>query len=128
MPIYKGKLLLLEATVHEVVGEVTFQELLDAVTTYYEGSPTRHVVWDLTKGSIEKLNFEQLHELAEIIRDRSHSVCGESIAWVAPRDVDYGCCREIEAITSFLPSESKVFRTMEETWSWFSEDYYVDAS
>ena len=121
MPIRSVRNDSVETTLNILEGEVTFKELVEAITTVYANSPTKNSIWDLTNGTVEKLTGDDIRSVTELAKNYNHLREGGKTAWVAPKDIDFAYCRMSEGLGYGAPIEKHVFRSMDEALEWISD-------
>lgn len=117
-------------TVHIASGNLTFDEIAKALTSFYESSEMPEtVIWDGRNASLKNFSSSQLEQIATYptrFNTGKSRIKGGLRAIVAPTDLDYGLSRVIEILTEFseqaLPYKIKVFRSMEEANKWIEEE------
>ena len=53
----------LDLTVHTVSGNVTPQEILNKLETYYLSEPTTRILWDFKNATVHKITIDELKVL-----------------------------------------------------------------
>ena len=84
----------LDLTVHTVSGDLTSQEILDKLETYYQGRPTQLILWDFINTTWSGITNEELQELVR--KAKKHSRKGGKTAFVLSTNIDFGIGRMIE--------------------------------
>jgi hypothetical protein len=123
MPVSIEKNSKTDLTIFKASGEVPFGEQMNVLKHFYEGSPTRNVIWDFV--DTDKVNITN-NELQAIVKySKAHSAKRKEgrTALVVNTKLKYGLARmasifaEIEA----TPWDMKVFENMDEAIAWVSE-------
>lgn len=113
-----------ELTIKKIIGEVTADELMNALRQFYTGHITKNVVWDLTNGSAGKLMPINIEHIAELVLQHAHVRIGGKAAIVAPNDLNYGMSRMFNTYAELgsIPFETQIFRTLSEAGLWMGVD------
>lgn len=113
-----------ELTLKKIIGEVTADELMNALRQFYTGRITKNVVWDLTNGSAGQLMPINIEHIAELVLRHAHVRIGGKAAIVAPNDLNYGICRMFNTYAELgnIPFETRIFRTLSEAGLWMGVD------
>jgi hypothetical protein len=109
-----------DLTAFKCSGNLTEQELLDVIDSFYKGSSTKHTLWQFDGLSAKNISTDALKRIFKMIRSRGNPRKGGRTAIVAPLDLEYGLGRmfEIWASTGEIPYETKVFRKLDEARQW----------
>jgi hypothetical protein len=101
-------------------GAITSDDILDAVTAFYGGNPTLHIIWDFTAVDLSKLTGDEIRAIAKKAKGLDHSRDGGRTALVASEDAAFGLGRmyEIFAEITELTAAIRVVRTMEDANQW----------
>ncbi len=113
-----------ELTIKKIIGEVTADELMNALRQFYTGHITKYVVWDFTNGSTGKLMPVNVEHIAELVLQHAHVRIGGKAAIVAPNDLNYGMGRMFNTYAELgnIPFETQIFRTLSEAGLWMGVD------
>ena len=105
-------------------GEISYREIIHAMTLYYEGvdgPPTKRVLWDYSRATAENLSVDELEDIAHIrINSKDKMIPGKT-AVVAPMDIAFGMSRMFQAKTLGTQRYLMVFRSLEEANEWLEE-------
>lgn len=110
-----------DLTVFSVEGSITADEILGSKTKYYYiKEPTRHVIWDFSNGTAEKISSHEFQVLAHQMKPLSIMRRGGKTAIVAKKDIDFGLGRMYTAYATVekLPINYRVFRDIEDATYW----------
>lgn len=103
-------------------GIVADDEFLSFYSTLYEDTrfdKSFNLLVDLRRTESASRSSDALSEFAEFIRNQfSGAAVRPKVAVVAPRDISFGLARMYEAISSDIPVEFTVFRSIEAAISW----------
>jgi len=107
-------------TIRKIIGHPTFDEILQILKEFYTGTPTRHVIWDLSSASLAKLRIDDLDNLGEFVMKYAHLRKGGKSAFVASRGLEYGLCRTIDSLAEGKnsPITTHTFRSFREAAEW----------
>ncbi len=109
-------------TIFAVIGEVTCQELMTTLKTFYTDSPTLDILWDVRQGTVSKLSYNDIRIVVESVVEFTKKSRRRKTAIVISRDVDYGIGRifgtfaEIKEVSLTV----RVFREYDEAMTWLS--------
>ena len=109
-----------DLTIHTVSGQLTVQDVRDALDRYYSGSVTMLILWDLTKVDLSSWATNQIVFLAKKVKEYSHLRIGGKTAVVIAKDLNFGIMRMYEAYAESeeIDFETRVFRDMEKAKEW----------
>ncbi|KMY68528.1 hypothetical protein AAU61_02410 [Desulfocarbo indianensis] len=108
-------------TFFEVRGAVGRRELEEAIASFYEGGPTRCVLWDLRQADLQRLATQDVRGLIRFMEQNNFIRAEGRTALVAPRDADYGLARMGEVFAEGLPTQFGVFRSLEQALEWLAQ-------
>ena len=112
-------------TIHKCSGNLTTKEMIDAINSFYNSSPTKHTLWDFSNASMNNIPAEDVRKMFALVKNRGFARQGGTTAVVTPTDLGYGLSRmfQIMSDTNDFPFKMKVFRTLDEAKHWiFSEE------
>lgn len=108
-------------TLYSVEGEVSYDEIVASLKSFYSGNPTLNVIWDFSKSAGRGLSREQIEKIAVFVCEHipATRIGGKSAA-VTPRDLEYGLGRMAEAFFEMnkYKSEYRNFRRFEDAVAW----------
>ncbi len=112
-------------TTHAGLGEVTMEELLDAMSAFYEQGPTTLVMWDMTR--LERppeFGADEARLMVAKAAEHGPTRPGGRTALVAPSDLTFGLGRMTQAYTDSQPDALafRVFRNREQALAWLFGD------
>ncbi len=104
-------------------GELTIDEVKDAIEDFYRGTPTRNVIWELTAANISTIRAQDVRGVAIFAREAAHSRPGGKTALVGDKDTTFGISRMYQSFAELAGQESniQIFRTRDEALAWVSE-------
>jgi hypothetical protein len=108
----------LNLTVHTVSGNLSSQELLDKLETYYQGRPTQLILWDFMDATWSGITNDELQELMR--KAKKYSRKGGKTAFVFSTDIDFGIGRMVETYGELekYDYEFSNFRDMKDAEKW----------
>ncbi len=108
----------LDLTFHTVFGDLTSQEILDKLKTYYQGKPTRLILWDFINATWSGIATDELQKTVK--KAKKYSRKGGKTALVFSKDVDFGIGRVLKAFAEIegYDYEFGIFRDMEDAEKW----------
>ena len=83
-----------------------------------DGPPTRWVLWDLSRADTKNVPVDEVDDIAQLRLENIIQMGGGKTAVVAPKDLDFGMARMLQAKAIGAPRHLMVFRTMDEAWDW----------
>jgi hypothetical protein len=109
-----------DVTVFTVVGELTADDITGAIKTDYSQTPTTHILWDLTEGSLSGMTAHAFRQVADVAQGIRIPAPGARTAYVGSDDLAYGLMRMYTALAALarVPAEYQVFRTKGEALAW----------
>lgn len=114
-----------ELTIFTGNGELSFDEVLKTIRSFYATNPTLNVLCDLRQASAEQISSSQVNQIAELIQKLKRIRKGGRTAIVSTRDVTFGVARMLEALI-YIPNddfsyELKVFRDIKDAVRWLAK-------
>jgi hypothetical protein len=85
-----------DLTLRTVQGEVTAQELLAALASYYAGEPTKNILWDFSEAALERLTASEVRMIAQETERYTAGRAGGKTALVFSSTFAYGLGRMFE--------------------------------
>jgi hypothetical protein len=113
-----------DLTVFTVIGKVTANEIISAITDFYEGSVTSNILWDLTKGDLSEIGSSDVEIIADLSVKYAEKRPSGKTAVVGSDDLAFGLSRMYEMTKELvkLPFETKTFRDIDEAFKWLLSD------
>ena len=112
-----------DLTVFTVKGLLSFDDAMPVVKAFYDGSPTKHVIWDMTDTTEVQFTSEEVIKIATFEpRIGGKRALGKT-AFVAQKDVLFGLSRMFEIHSGMVnsPYPVMVFRSIEQAYNWLDE-------
>ena len=112
-----------DLTIVKVTGVLSFDEAMPVIKDFYDGNPTKNVLWDLNAVTEIQITTEEVEAIASFgPRYQGKRKSGKT-ALVARKDVYYGLSRmfEIQSNIKGAPYQTTVFRNLEEAYQWLDE-------
>jgi hypothetical protein len=112
-----------DLTIHKCSGDLTKQEILDTIHSFYGGDPTLYTLWDLSNASVNSFSSDAVRNIFTLIQRIGSRRQGGKTAVVVPEDLGYGMARmfQIMSDTNDFPFKIKVFRYYGEASQWLLE-------
>ena len=111
-----------QLTVFTGTGELSFDEVRNAITSFYEKDHSLKVLWDMRDATAREISSGQVDQIALLLEEYGGRSKGVRTAIVTPTDLDYGLSRMLISFVEIreerYPVFMKVFRTMDEAVSW----------
>jgi len=107
-------------TIHRGSGNITSQDLLSSINSFYDNSPTLYTLWDFSKGSMSSISNESIRQIFSLVQNRGTNRQNGKTAIVATKDLEYGMSRmfQIMSTDNGFPFTIKVFRSYDEAMKW----------
>ena len=107
-------------TIHRGSGNITSQDLLSSINSFYDNSPTLYTLWDFSKGSMSSISNESIRQIFSLVQNRGTNRQNGKPAIVATKDLEYGMSRmfQIMSTDNGFPFTIKVFRSYDEAMKW----------
>ncbi len=112
-----------ELTAFTVEGPLVYADVEQAMKSFYEGSVSRNVLWDLRNASVEGFTAAEVKQLAASPDRFTEERRGGRTAIVASGDLAFGLSRMFQSFgeSKDLPFPIRVFRAKEEALDWIDE-------
>jgi len=112
-----------DLTVFSVTGVFTLDKVFPVVKVFYDGSPTRHVLWNLLDTTDIQLTSEESERVASYKPRFEGERASGKTAFVAQKDILFGISRmfEMQSECKGAPFPIMVFRNMDEAYQWLDE-------
>ena len=113
-----------DLAIFTAVGELTFSDQMEALRSFYEGSPTLNVIWDLRNISGHRITADELRRIIAYIHQYQDKRPGGKTALVSATPLDFGMSRmsEFYAKSEGLPWTLRAFQSMEDAETWIVTD------
>ena len=111
----------LDLTVHTVSGNITPQEFLSKLETYYQGKSTSLILWDFTNASMDKISVGELKDLVRKVKEFPRKQA--RIAMVFPTEMDFTIGRMLGRLTEIDGHDYtfSVFRGVKDAKKWLAD-------
>jgi len=125
MPIRIERIAEKDLTVFVVTGVLGPGEQLKALEKFYEGDPTRHVLWDFRKVEGERYFYEDVKEIVAFSKTKAHLRPPGKTAIVTSKAVDFGLARMAKSLSEAMemPWEAGSFTSIEDAVAWLDVSY-----
>jgi hypothetical protein len=114
-----------DLTTYILEGEISADDLMNALKSFFDGKPTANVLWDLRETKVEKgMTSEDLEEMAKYSKTRQPLKPRGKIVIVASSDLTFGLSRTFETFAEMkgVKNPVKVFRSMGKALKWLDEE------
>ena len=119
----------LDLTIFTATGEAPFSELMQALESFYMGSPTANEIWDCSQ--VTKINIlsRELQTIVQYAKRNSNKRTGGNTALVANSTLKYGLARMTATFAELagLPWKTKIFRDLDAAMEWIKERRQAEA-
>jgi hypothetical protein len=112
-----------DLTVFKVTGVLSFDKVLPVVKTFYDGDPTKHVLWDFLDTTDVQLTSEEVEAISNFRLLFEGKMAPGKTAFVAQKDIFFGLLRIFEIQSRFHEASYSimVFRSTDEACQWLEE-------
>ena len=86
-----------QLTTFLVTGDPTFSEGVETYKRFYEGKPTKNVLWDFRMGNLSQISSEEFREIVDTVEPFTAKRAGGKTAFLVTGDFEYAISRMIEA-------------------------------
>ena len=107
-----------------VIGEVSLDETLGQLSSFYSGDPTPLAMWDLRQANVEAFFSPQLESMIEFMAQNIEKRKGGKAALLLGGDLSYGVARMLETKWELcnLPLKLQAFRDHDQALKWLASD------
>ena len=112
-----------DLTAFKVTGVTHFDEIMSAVSSFYESEPTKNVICDLQKVTEVPFYSEEIESIANNPARTRGMRPGGKTAIVTQNNMVYGIARmfQIHSELKDIPYSVKIFHTIKEANEWLNE-------
>lgn len=112
-----------DLTVFTATGVLSFDQAMPLVKDFYDGDPTKHVLWDLTDIEEVQLTSEEIRAIVNYGPRYEGKRASGKTAFVVQKDFLFGLSRmfEIQSSMKEIPYQINVFRNIDEAYQWLDE-------
>lgn len=107
---------------HVVTGEMTADDILGALMDVYDSpdyDPAANSLWDLRGVESHQLNTQDIHRIADLVKEHRQNPPGMCAALVVGSTLDFGLARMLEQLLGASSNvTAMVFRDMIEAKAW----------
>lgn len=109
-----------DVTIIKAVGKMTADDFRQWTKSYYTGTVTQFVLWDITEADLSDLEAADLREDAMHTKDLADVRKGGKTAIATGNDLEYGMSRMLETFYGIedIPFEVQIFRSIDEAKKW----------
>jgi len=113
-----------DMTVFTVIGKVTANELVAAISDFYENSVTSNILWDLTKSDLSEIRSSDVELITNLSVKYAEKRPSGKTAIVGSDDLTFGISRMYEITKEIvkLPFETQAFRDIDKAFKWLLSD------
>ena len=113
-----------DMTVFTVIGKVTANELVAAISDFYENSVTSNILWDLTKSDLSEIRSSDVELIVNLSVKYAEKRSSGKTAIVGSDDLTFGISRMYEITKEIvkLPFETQAFRDIDKAFKWLLSD------
>ena len=109
-----------DLTIHTASGEISADEILRRIRSYYEGQVTRLLMWDLSDADLRSLSASDVQNMVDLTNSLTAPRAGGKTALVVSTTPAYGMGRmyELSKDASGDEIDRKMFRDREAALEW----------
>jgi len=109
-----------DLTIHTASGEISADEILRRIRSYYEGQVTRLLMWDLSDADLRSLSASDVQNMVDLTNSLTAPRAGGKTALVVSTTLAYGMGRMYELSKDAFGDEidRKMFRDREAALEW----------
>ena len=113
-----------DMTVFTVIGKVTANELVAAISDFHENSVTSNILWDLTKSDLSEIRSSDVELIVNLSVKYAEKRSSGKTAIVGSDDLTFGISRMYEMTKEIakLTFETKAFRDIDKAFKWLLSD------
>ena len=118
------------ASIFDVRGEVTADDIIAAMDQQYIAGSPRHAVWDYSHAIFHKLEPQDYSRIAAAAKQRATHRAGGKTAFIAPGEQEVVAIKLLEAIskTIDLPIPLRICPTRSDAITWLAEHHGTDST
>jgi len=113
----------LDLTILTATGEAPFSELMQAMKSFYTGSPSANLIWDCSQVTEINILSRELQTIVQYAKQHSDKRIGGNTALVANSSLKFGLARMTATFAELagLPWEMKIFKNLDTALDWIEE-------
>jgi len=107
-----------------ILGDLSRDEIIDAVKLHYPSIATRDVIWDISLGSMDTLLSKDFAAIAQETKAVKRNAHGGKTAFVGSTAMVFtlACMYASVAVDEGVPAEYNAFRSLAEAEQWIQTD------
>jgi len=123
MPVSIKTLPELDLTIFTAAGATSVAEQKQVLKAFYEGSPTRNVIWDFTRLAEVSASSSDLRDIIQYAKRFSAKRPGGCTALVADTKLKYGLARMASTFAEIeeVPWAMRAFEQLDAALAWIAE-------
>jgi hypothetical protein len=112
-----------QLTIYTVTGEVTWNEIADALENYYSNDPTVGVLWDFRAIDTSDLSRRELINILSVAKKYAHQRKNGKTAIVVSNDLSFGISRMYKSYAEIYehPIDHRITKDYDEAMKWLVE-------
>ncbi len=112
-----------QLTIHTVIGDVSFDEVILALKQFWEDPHTINVLWDIRKGSVTNVFSKEAELIVNYVKNHLGKRPEGKTAMVVSGDLEFGISRMGQALVEInrISLHMEIFRSYEEAIQWLGE-------
>ncbi len=123
MPVSTETRTELNLTIFTPTREAPFNEVIQALESFYEGTPTVNVIWDCSQATGINILSRELQEAVQYVKKYTNLRPSGKTAAVTDSTLKYGLARMTSTFAELagLPWKIKIFKTLDAALAWIEE-------
>jgi len=119
----------LDLTILTATGAAPFNELIQALETFYTGSPTKNLIWDCSQVTEINILNRELQTIVQYAKKHSGKRPGGNTALIANSTLKFGLARMTSIFAELvgLPWKMKIFKNLDAAMEWIKECRQAEA-
>ena len=103
-----------------VKGRVEANQIIAAIKAFYQGTPTKYVLWNYSQAQLSHLSNNDVERIADTVNRYSNRSLVRKTALVFSQEVSFGLGRMFELLAELkgIPPRFMCFKKLDEAKSW----------
>lgn len=113
-----------DLTIFSFMGTVDFKEFMQLYRDVYKGNPTKHIIFDTSRGDLEDFTFEQTGKAAAFLKNNIHKrPAGSKTAFIVLGTSDYGTVKTYQIMLKIkeIGLKTEIFHNYRDAIFWLYE-------
>ena len=92
----------LDLTISTAKGKIAAEDIINWITSYYSGVPTKLSLWDFLEADLSEISSEETRIIVETVKEKAALRAGGKTALVVNEDLGYGLSRMYGTLSEIL--------------------------